>query len=214
MFELGFELADLKMMHGDFAKQLRFLQLRLEDVLLRSHAGTVAGVGGLFHLLEQLAVLFEDRECFGEIRELEIRALEFGEDGAAHGLDLLLRNIRVAFRNLALQAQLARIRNVLRDAEAKVGKVAVGVAGKGARTANADMLQIELRVGQRGDLRRNLFRRLPALPRRFDLRIVLLRFREQLGERSDRPRVRCWRLLRKSIARLKQRKAKSQKYFD
>ena len=75
MFDLGFELSDVEMMHGDFAKQFRFLELCPEDVLLRSHAGTVPGVGGPFHLLEQLAVLFEDRECFGEIRKLEIRAL-------------------------------------------------------------------------------------------------------------------------------------------
>src|SRR5713101_7369858 len=187
------------MMHGDFAKQLRFLELRLEDVLLRSQAGTVPGVGGLFHLLEQLAVLFEDRECFREIRELEIRALELGEDGAAHGLDLLLRNIPVAFRDLTLQAQLAGVWNVLRDAEAKIGEVAVGVAGKGAWAADTDMLQIELWVGQRRDLGRNLFGRLPALPRRFNPRIVLLRFREQLGEWSGQSRVRCRRLLRKSM---------------
>jgi len=45
-------------------KQLGFLQLRLENVLLRSHARAVAGVSGLFHLPEQLAVFFEDSECF------------------------------------------------------------------------------------------------------------------------------------------------------
>src|SRR6266849_4220188 len=189
------------MMHGDFAKQLRFLELCLEDVLLRSHAGTVPGVGGLFHLLEQLAVLFEDRECFGEIRELEVRALELSEDGTAHGFDLLLQNIRVAFRNLTLQAQLARVRNILRDPEAEVGKVAVGVAGEGTRAADADMLQTELRVWQRGNLRRHLFRRLPALPRRFNLRIVLLRFREQLGEWSYCSRARWYGLLRENISR-------------
>ncbi len=150
-------------------------------------------------MLEQLAVLFEDRECFGEVHELEIRALQLSQDGAAHGLDMLLRNIRVASRNLTLQAQLAWVWNVLRDPEAEIGKVAVGVAGKGAWAADADMLQIELRVGQRRDLRRNLFGRLPALPRRFNPRIVLLRFREQLGEWSGQSRVRCRRLLRKTM---------------
>src|SRR5579859_4876218 len=109
---------------------------------------------------------------------MEIRALQLSEDGPAHGFDLLPRNICVAFRNLTLQAQLTRIRNVLRNTETKVGKVAVGVAGEGARAADADMLQIELWVGQSRDLRSNLFGRLPALPRLFDLRIVLLRFRE------------------------------------
>src|SRR5882762_4062713 len=187
------------MMHGDFSKQLGFLQLRLENVLLRSHARAVAGVSGLFHLPEQLAVFFEDSECFGEIRELEICTLDFSEDGAANGLDLLLRNICVAFRNLTLQTQLTRVRKVLRNAEAEIGKVAVGVTREWARTANADVLQIELRVGQRRDLCWNLLRRLPSLPRRFNLRIVLLRFREQLREWSDRSRVRYWRFLRKSM---------------
>jgi hypothetical protein len=63
------------------------------------------------------------------------------------------------------------------------------------------MLQIELRVGQRGDLSRHLFRRLPALPCRFNLWIVLFRFREQLGERSDRFCVRRYGLLRENISR-------------
>src|SRR5712664_115268 len=164
-------------MHGDFAKQLRLLQLRLEDVLLCSHARAVAAVGGLFHLLEQLAVLFEDRKCFGEVRELEIRALQLSEDGAAHGLDLLLRNIRVASRNLTPQAQLTRIRNVLRNTETEVSEVAVRVSGERPRAADTQMLQGELRIGQSGDLRWHLFRRLPASPRGFDLWIVLLRFR-------------------------------------
>src|SRR5580692_6383862 len=101
------------MMHSDFAKQLGFLELRLENVLLRSHARAVAGVGSLFHLLEQLAVLFEDRECFREVRELEVRAFDLSEDGTPHGLDPLLRNIRIAFRNLTLQSQLAWVGNVL-----------------------------------------------------------------------------------------------------
>src|SRR5580693_6514994 len=133
------------MMHGDFAKQLRFLELRLEDVLLRSHAGTVAAGGGLFHLLEQLAVLFEDRERFGEIRELEIDTLELSEDGTAHGFDLLLRNIRFAFRNFTLQTQLARIRNVLRDPEAKIGELAVCISSERSGAPHTDLLQIELR---------------------------------------------------------------------
>src|ERR1700738_2343664 len=111
------------------------------------------------------------------------------------GLDLLLRNIRFAFRNLALQAQLAWIRNVLRDTDADVREGAVRISGERSRAADAHMLQIELWVGERRDLRRHLLCRQPALPRRFDLRIVLFCFREQLGKRSGRSRLRrCWLL--------------------
>jgi len=68
-------------------------------------------------IAEKFAVLFEIVSRFREIRELEIYAFELSEDGAAHGFDLLLRNIRLTFRNFTLQAQLAWVWNILRDAE-------------------------------------------------------------------------------------------------
>src|SRR6266446_4013452 len=179
------------MVHRDFAKQFRLLYLVLKQVLLCAYSRAVAGVYRLLHLFEQLTVLFEDRQCFGQVSQLEIHRLEFRENAAAHGLAPLLRNIRFALRDLTLQAQLARIRNVLRNSQAKVGKFAVRVTREGTWAADAKVLQSELRVGQRRDLSRNLLCRLPALPRCFDLRIVLLRFVEQLGEWSDRSLV--WR---------------------
>jgi len=51
----------------------------------------------------------------------------------------------------------------LRDAETDVGKVAIRVPGEGTRTADAEMLQSKLRIGQRRDLGRYLLRRLPSL---------------------------------------------------
>ena len=179
------------MVHRDFAKQFRLLQLGLQQILLRAHSGAIAGVSRLPDLLEQLAVLFKDRQCSGQVGQLEIGRLEFRQDGAAHGLDLLLRNIRFALGDLTLQAQLAGIRNFLRNTESEVGKVAVRVTGERARTTDAQMLQSELRIGQSGDLGRHLLGRLPALPRRFDPWIVLLRFVEQLREWCDLSRV--WR---------------------
>src|SRR5882724_3049828 len=189
------------MVHRDFAKQFRLLQLGLQQVLLRAHSGAIAGVRRLPNLLEQVTVLFEDRQCFGQVGQLEIRRLEICEDSAAHRLDLLLRNIRFSLRNLTLQAQLARIGNILRNSQADIRKIAVRVAGEGARATYAQMLQSELRVGQCRDLRRSLLVRLPTLSRRFDLRIVLLRFREQFGEWCDRSRVGRCGLLREDPSR-------------
>ena len=51
LFDLGFELAHFQVMHGDFTKQFRLLQLGLQQVLLCAHARAVAGVCGLLHLL-------------------------------------------------------------------------------------------------------------------------------------------------------------------
>jgi hypothetical protein len=104
----------------------------------------------------------------------------------------LLRYVRFAFRNLAPQSQLSGVRNILRNAEADVGEVAVGVTREGPRAANTQVLQRELRVGQRRDLRGNLLGGLPALPRCLDLRIILFRFLQQIGQRSDyRGVLRC-----------------------
>src|SRR5580692_7683020 len=176
--------------------------------MLCAHARAVAGICRLLHLLEQLTVLFEDRKRLRQVGQLEIRSFEFCENAAAHRLDLLLRNIGFAPRNLTFQAQLARIWNVLRNTQADVGEFAVGVASKRTRAANAEMLQRELRVWERRDLCRNLLCCFEAMPRRFDLRIVLLRFREQLGEWSCRSRVRGCRLLGKSGCTQRNKKQK------
>jgi len=88
-------------------------------------------VGRLFHLLEKFAVLFEDRERFREIRELEIYAFELSEDGAAHGFDLLLRNIRLTFPISPSGATCLGMEYLARRAETDVGKVAIRVPAKG-----------------------------------------------------------------------------------
>jgi len=167
--------------HRDFADELRFLQLGLQNVLLRAHARTVAGIGGLFDLIQKFSIAFENRQCLREVGELKVRSFDFRKDGTSHGFDLLLRNVRFAFCDFAAQLQLAGIRDVLRHAEPDVGEVAVGVACEGSGASDAQMLQRELWVRQRRDLRRNLFGSLPVLPSGFDLGIVLFRFREQVG---------------------------------
>ena len=54
-------------------KQLRFLQLGLQQILLRAHSGAIAGVCRLPGLFEQVTVQFEDRQRFGQVSQLEVR---------------------------------------------------------------------------------------------------------------------------------------------
>ena len=167
------------MVHGDFAQEFGALELGLQQVLLVAHSGAVARVGSFLNLLEQLPVAFEDVQCFREIGELEICRFDLATDGTPNRFVLLLTNVCVSFRNFALQSQFSRIGNILRDAETDVREVAVRISGKRSRTADADMLQRELRIGKRRDLRRHLLRRFPSLPRRLNLRIVFVGFLHQ-----------------------------------
>jgi len=72
----------------------------------------------------------------------------------------------------------------LGDSQADVRKFTVGVPGKWAWTADAEMLERELRSGA-SRLVSELALLLRTMPRRFDLRIVLLGFHEQLREWRD-----------------------------
>ena len=102
LLELRLQLGDLEVVHGDFAEQFGLFKLCLEQVLLVSHPGAVACVRCFLDLLEQLSVAFKNPECLREIGELEIGCFDSGEDRAAHGFVLLLRNVRISFCDLAL----------------------------------------------------------------------------------------------------------------
>jgi hypothetical protein len=87
-------------------------------------------------------------------------------------------------RNLSAKLQLAGVRQVLRKAQPDVSEVAVGVPGERPGTAHIHLLQNHLGIGQRCDLRRNLLRRLPAVPRCLYLRIVLFGLAQKIRERG------------------------------
>src|ERR1700686_3132414 len=70
-----------------------------------------------------------------------------------------LCGIGIAVRNCAAQLEFSWIRQLLRRAEADVGKLAIRIAREGTRTAHAELLQRELWVGKARHLRRNKCRR-------------------------------------------------------
>ena len=72
----------------------------------------------------------------------------------------------VLFRFGFLQAELAGTGDVLRDAEARVIKIAAFVAGERLRTSDREVLKRYLRIGQRRRLDRSLGLSPPVTPRR------------------------------------------------
>ena len=145
-------------------------------------AGTVASVGGLLHLLQKLAIAFEDSQRFREIRQLEVNCLNLRQDRPANGLDQLLGPIGFARGDLAAQPQLSGVGDILRKAQPDVREVAVRVSRKRPRAANAELLNLELWIGQCRDLRGNLPGCFPALPRGLDLWIILLCLLQQVHQ--------------------------------
>src|SRR5581483_6466698 len=103
------------------------------------------------HLVEQFAVAFEYGSLLGEKGQLEVDGLDLLEDVSADCFIALLERFGILFRDFAAQAKLPRIRNVLRDTKADVGKIAVGKSREGPRAAHVELLQHDLRVGQRGN---------------------------------------------------------------
>src|SRR5713226_9328125 len=150
------------MVHGDFAKQLGLLKLRLKNVLLVAQARAVACVRRFLDLLEEFSVAPKYSQRLGQIGKPEVCRFDSHKDRAAYGLVLLLHDVGISLRYLPPKAQFSRVRKILRDAEAEVSEVAVCKTCKGSRASYIDLLQSELRIGKRGDLCRYLLRRLPG----------------------------------------------------
>ena len=174
--------ARLQIIHGDLSKELGSLELRLDQFLLISHAAAVARLRGLLHLLEQLGIAFEDGALFGQEANPKILGFHLREDLASNRLITLLRGFRVLFGNFAFQPQLSGERKVLGETQPDVSEIAVRVSGKGARAADAELLHHDFGVRERGDLRRDFARRVPAVARGLDLRIVAFGLSQQIGE--------------------------------
>src|SRR4051812_3968428 len=107
---------------------------------------------------------------------MKIRGLYLLCDRGSQFVYLQLLRSGFVLRNLALQAQFARIRQLLCSAEPDIGEVAVGNSGKRAGTANAELLYRKLWVWQRCNLLRHMTGGVPGILGSCHLGIVLLRF--------------------------------------
>src|ERR1700674_1672707 len=90
-----------------------------------------------------------------------------------------------------MQAEFPWVRKILRNTEAQVCEITIGISREWPWTTNIHLLQNELRIGQRRDLRRNLLRRIPAMPRCLNLRIASFGLREKICELHGLTRWRC-----------------------
>src|SRR6185437_864596 len=177
-------------MHGDLAEQFGFFKLRLQQVLLVSHSRAILCVSGLRGLIEQFAIALKDRKRLRQIGQSEVCGFDVRQHLPTHGLVLLLRDSAILLRDLPLEAQFTWIREVLRRTKSDVRKVAVRVSGERTRAADAELLDLDLWVGQRRDFSGHLLCRDPRLVRCLNLRIVPLCFRKQVAQARGRLRVR------------------------
>lgn len=142
------------------------LKLRLDQVLLQALPETVAGLGDLLDLLELILIAIEDRQRLRVIEQFVLELLDLFLDCTPGSFITMLGVLGVLLGFRLLQAELAGPRNILRDAEAGVVEVASLIARKWLRTSNREMLERDLRIGQRRGLDRHLRLSLPMAARR------------------------------------------------
>ena len=136
------------MVHGDLAQQARAFELRFENILLIALSHAIARLCDLFDLFQQLAVAFENPERLLEVGKPEIGRLQLLEHSAPDRLQVVAGGGRVALGHFASEPQFARVGQVLRDAKADIGEIAVRESSKRARAAHIELLHYHLGVRQ------------------------------------------------------------------
>ncbi len=111
-----------------------------------------------------------------QVRQTEVGRLQFFDFVAKKDFRPFRYRIGVAIRHGAPQLQLSGKRDLLGSAEADVGKVVVRVTRKRAGTTEGEVLNLELRIGQRRYLRGTIPRGLCGLLGRQNSRVILCRF--------------------------------------
>src|ERR1041385_2550346 len=125
-------------MMRNLAQQLGPFKLSLQHILLAALADTVARIGDLLDLLQDLPVALEDLQRLLHVRNLKIGFLDLLKNGSPHGFQLVPADCSVLLRRFALELELSRIRKILRYAKSEVGEVAVAVPSKRSRTSNRE----------------------------------------------------------------------------
>ena len=166
LLELELCLVFLLMVHRVLLQDLGGLKLRLDQVLLQTLSQAIPGFCDLLDLSQLLLILIENRQRLGVIEKLEVDLLDLFLDRTLRSFIATPGVVGVFFRLGFLQAKLAGTRDVLGDTEAGVIKVAALITGERLRTADSEMLERHLRIGDRRRLDRDLHLSLPVAPRR------------------------------------------------
>src|SRR5208282_1782110 len=134
LLELKLSLVLLLMVHRMLLQDLGGLKLRLDQVLLEALSEAIPGFGDLLDLSQLLLIAIENRQRLRVIEKLEVDLLDLFLDFTLRSFVATLGVVGVFFGLGLLQAQLARTRNVLRDAEACVIEVAALITREWLRT--------------------------------------------------------------------------------
>src|ERR1039458_7501255 len=146
LLELELCLVLLLMVHRLLLQNLGGLKLRLDQVLLQTLSQAIPGFYDLLDLSELLLIAIENRHRLRVIEQLEVELLDLFLDRTLRSFIAVLGVVGVFFGLGFLQTKLARTRDVLRDTEAGVIKVAALVTREGLRTADGEMLE---QIGRR-----------------------------------------------------------------
>src|SRR5882762_6634732 len=154
------------MVHRVLLQDLGGLELRFDQVLLETLPNPIPGLGNLLDLLKFALMAIENLKRPPVIEQLEVDLLDPFLDITLRDFIAMLCVLGVSFRLGFLQTELARTWNFLRDAKAGVIKVAALITRERLRTSDREVLERNLRIGQRRRLYRYLRLRLPMAPRR------------------------------------------------
>ena len=140
LYQLGLLRIHELVMMRDLAQQLGSFELSFQDILLAAFANPIAPVRDFLDLFKKLAVAVENLQGLLDVSDLKVSFLHLLKNGAPDGFELLPADRGILLGGFALELQLSRIRQVLRDPESDVGEIAVAESGKRSRTANRNVL--------------------------------------------------------------------------
>ena len=177
--QLGETDLGLGLLFGAELLDARDLDLDAQDVLLRPLADGVARARDAFDLLPDLLLVADEVEEVAAEEEAVVGTLDRGGDAAADALGLLLDLPGLARRDVAAQATLPGIRQLLARHEAERRHL---LGAEARRPAVVRVPDGEHRVRQRAGLGRPLPRRRRRLSRGRDVGVLRERFVDQRGE--------------------------------
>ena len=171
-------------MMRDLAQQLGSFELSFQDILLAAFANPITSIRDFLDLFKKLTVAVENLQGLLDVGDLKVSVLHLLKNGAPDGFELLPADRSILLGGFALELQLSRIGQVLRNSKSNVGEITVAESCKRSRAANRNVLNRDLWIRRSGNLRRNLSRRLPAPASRENIGIVARGFVQQGGEGS------------------------------